>query len=185
IRLMQEPVKALTQSFTRTKARSLAAFERSLELHTNSSNNTIFADVAGDIAYFHANFIPRRDTTFDWTRPVDGSNPATEWNGVLSIDESPNVVNPANGWLYNTNNWPWTAAGANSPKRAEYPKYVESGTENARGLHAVRVLDDRRDFTIEGLRAAAYDSYLPAFEPLIPVVLKSYDGSSDSTLKAR
>ena len=60
-----------------------------MELHTNSSNNTIFADADGNIAYFHANFIPKRDPKFDWTKPVDGSDPATEWNGVLSIDETP------------------------------------------------------------------------------------------------
>ncbi len=87
IRLMQEPLKALTQSYTRTKARDYQSFRRSMELHTNSSNNTIFASADGDIAYFHANFIPRRDTAFDWTKPVDGSTPATEWHGLLSVDE--------------------------------------------------------------------------------------------------
>src|SRR5438105_2282009 len=64
IRLMQDPVKALTQSYTRTKARDYKTFKQSMELHTNSSNNTIFADADGDIAYFHANFIPRRDPRF-------------------------------------------------------------------------------------------------------------------------
>ncbi len=52
-----------------------------MELKANSSNNTIFADADGDIAYFHGNYIPRRDTKFDWTKPVDGSNPETEWQG--------------------------------------------------------------------------------------------------------
>src|SRR5579862_4138964 len=44
IRLMQEPLKALTQSYTRTKAKTYKAFRQTMELHTNSSNNTIFAD---------------------------------------------------------------------------------------------------------------------------------------------
>src|SRR5439155_4230893 len=73
IALMQEPVKALTQSYTRTKARTYKEFKQIMELHTNSSNNTIYADADGDIAYFHGNFIPRRDPKFDWTKPVDGS----------------------------------------------------------------------------------------------------------------
>src|SRR5204863_1285523 len=137
-RLMQEPVKALSQSYTRTKATDYKSFLRTMELHTNSSNNTIFADASGNIAYLHANFIPKRDTRFDWTRPVDGSDPATEWKGVLSVDETPHLLNPANGWLYNTNNWPWTAAGPNSPKKSDYPAYVENGGENARGTHAIR-----------------------------------------------
>src|SRR4029079_16645933 len=97
-------------------------FRETMELHTNSSNNTIFADADGDIAYFHSNFIPKRDDKFDWTKPVDGSDPAPEWHGVLSIDETPGLLNPPNGWLYNTNHWPWTAAGANTPQKAKTPR---------------------------------------------------------------
>ena len=175
VRLMQEPVKALTQSYTRTKARNYREFRQTMELHTNSSNNTIFADAEGNIAYFHANFIPKRDTRFDWTRPVDGSDPATEWGALLGIEESPHLLNPATGWLYNTNNSPWSAAGPNSPKKTNYPGYVDNGAENARGIHALKVLENRKDFTIEGLRAAAYDSYLTAFIDMIPALLRAYD----------
>ena len=174
VRLMQEPVKALTQSYTRTKANGYKAFRDTMELHTNSSNNTIFADADGTIAYFHSNFIPRRDTRFDWSKPVDGSNPATEWNGVLSTDETPGLHNPASGWLYNTNNWPWSAAGPDSPKKADFPAYVERGSENPRGVHAIQVLKDKKDFTLDSLIAAAYDSYLPAFEERIPALVKAW-----------
>jgi acyl-homoserine-lactone acylase len=175
VRLMQEPLKALTQSYSRTKAKNLKTFKETMDLHTNSSNNTIFADAEGNVAYFHSNFIPKRDTKFDWTKPVDGSNPATEWNGVLSVDESPNVFNPASGWLYNTNNWPWSAAGPNSPKKADYPAYVERSEENPRGIHAIKVLSAKKDFTLDSLIEAGYDSYLPEFELLIPTLLKAYD----------
>ena len=179
VRLMQEPVKALIQSYTRTKARDYKTFRQTMDLHTNSSNNTIYADAEGNIAYFHANFIPRRSPRFDWTRPVDGSDPATEWNGVLSVDETPHLLNPASGWLYNTNNWPWSAAGPSSPKRENYPAYVESGGENARGVHAMRVLQGKKDFTLESLIAAAYDSYLPAFQDMIPALLKAWERIPD------
>ena len=77
IRLMQEPIKALTQSYTRTKAKDYKSFRQTPELKANSSNNTIFADADGDIAYWQGNFIPNRDPRFDYTKPVDGSDPAT------------------------------------------------------------------------------------------------------------
>jgi len=186
VRLMQEPVKALTQSYTRTKARDYKSFRQTMELHTNSSNNTIFADASGNTAYFHSNFIPRRDPSFDWTRPVDGSNPATEWKGLLSVDETPHLLNPKSGWLYNTNNWPWSAAGPSSPKKEDYPPYVENGGESARGLHAIRVLEKTKDFTLDSLISAAYDSYLPWFEKPIPALIKAWDGTPDSNpLKAK
>jgi acyl-homoserine-lactone acylase len=174
-RLMEEPLKALTQSYTRTKAKNLGEFKEIMNLHTNSSNNTVFADSDGNIAYFHSNFIPKRDTKFDWTKPVDGSDPATEWQGVHSVDEAPNVFNPKSGWLYNTNNWPWSAAGPDSPKQKDYPAYVDRNTENPRGVHAIRVLSRRKDFTPETVIAAAFDRQLPEFELLVPSLLNAYD----------
>ena len=185
-RIMEEHIKALEQSYSRTKAKDYKSYRQTMELMGNSSNNTIFADVDGDIAYFHGNYIPRRDTSFDWTKPVDGSNPATEWKGLLTVDESPHLLNPKSGWLYNSNNWPWSAAGPSSPKKEDYPAYVENGGESARGLHAVRVLQNKKDFTIDSLIAAAYDSYLTWFEKPIPALLKAWDQTPASNpLKAK
>ena len=185
VRLMEEPLKALTQSFRRTKARNYADFRKTLELHTNSSNNTIYADADGVTAYFHANFVPKRDLKFDWKKPVDGSDPATEWGPPLSIDASPLVVSPKNGWLYNTNNWPFSAAGADSPRQKDFAAYVERGVENPRGIHAIRVLSGKKDFTVDSLVAAAYDDYLPAFADLVPALVRAYDDAPASNpLKA-
>ena len=185
-RLMQEPVKALTQSYTRTKTKDYQGFRATMDLHTNSSNNTIYADADGNIAYFHGNFIPRRDTKFDWTRPVDGSDPETEWHGLLSVDETPHLLNPKSGWLFNTNNWPWSAAGASSPKREDYPRYVDNGSESARGLHAIRVLENKKDFTLDSFMGAAYDTYLTWFEKPIPALIKAWDAApADHPLKAK
>jgi acyl-homoserine-lactone acylase len=175
IRLMQKPVEALSQSFLRTKARTLVAYEKVMALHANSSNNTVYADADGHIAYFHPQFVPRRDDRFDWTRPVDGSDPATEWHGVHGIENSPHVIDPPNGWIQNTNDWPYSAAGRYSPKRARFPRYMDNAGESPRGLHAIRVLQGRKDFTPERLRDAAYDSYLTAFAQLVPPLLAAYD----------
>ncbi|MDR7049321.1 acyl-homoserine-lactone acylase [Duganella sp. 3397] len=175
VKLMNEPLKALTQSFLRTKARNYQEFYKSMELRTNSSNNTVYADADGNIAYFHGNFIPRRNPRFDFKHPVDGSDPATEWQGLHEVKETITLFNPKNGWIYNTNNWPYTAAGAYSPKASDYPAYMSMNPENPRGIHAVRVMENRKDFTIDSLIAAAYDPALPAFEPLLPQLFAAYD----------
>ncbi|HEV2299619.1 MAG TPA: penicillin acylase family protein [Candidatus Acidoferrales bacterium] len=187
IRLMQEPIKALIQDFTRTKATNYKTFRQTMELHTNSSNNTIFADSDGDIAYFHGNFIPRRDTRFDWTKPVDGSNPATDWRGLLTIDETPHLLNPPSGWLYNSNDAPWNAAGPGSLKKEDFPIYVETGGESARGIHAVRVLSNAKNLTLDALiSSVAFDSYLPWFEKAMPALMNAWDAAPDSDpLKAK
>jgi acyl-homoserine-lactone acylase len=186
VKLMQLPIKQLEQSFLRTKARDYRSFLKTIDLQANSSNNTIFADADGDIAYFHGNFIPKRDPRFDFTKPVDGSDPATDWHGTLSLEETPHLLDPKSGWLYNSNNAPWSAAGPSSPKKQDYPAYVEMGGESARGLHAVRVLGDKKDFTLDSLIGAAYDSYLTWFAKPIPALVKAWDDApASSPLKAK
>jgi acyl-homoserine-lactone acylase len=175
VKMMDEPLKALTQSYSRTKARDYKAFYKAMELRTNSSNNTVYADAKGNIAYFHGNFIPKRDPRFDWSKPVDGSTPATEWQGLHAIKDTITLFNPASGYISNTNNWPFSSSGASSPKRQDYPDYMWSLPENARGRHAERVLKDAKGFTLDSLIAAAYDSQLTAFEPLVPQLLKDYE----------
>jgi acyl-homoserine-lactone acylase len=186
VRLMQEPVKALMQSYGRTKARSLADYRKTMDLQANSSNNTLYADADGNIAFFFTNFVPKRDPKFEWNRPVDGSDPATEWQGLLSNDDVPHVINPASGYVYNSNDWPWDAAGKGSIDRAKYPPYVEkSNNEMPRGIHAIRVLSNKKDFTVQGLIDAAFDSYQPAFATSIPALVRAWDQMPDSPLKQK
>ena len=175
IALMNKPVEALEQSWLRTKANDYASYVKVAELKANSSNNTIFADDKGEIAYLHPQFIPRRDDRFDYTKPVDGSDPATDWKGLLPLDAAPHLLNPPNGWIFNTNDWPYSAAGPYSPKQADYPRYMDSFGENPRGIHATRLLTDQRDFTIASLISNAFDSYLPAFARQIPILVADYD----------
>ena len=187
VKMMNNPLDAIQQSYGRTKAKSFDEFKQVMMLRTNSSNNTVYADADGNIAYFHGNFIPKRDTSIDFRRPVNGSDPRTEWQGLHTLDEVILLKNPSNGWLMNTNNWPFTAAGPNSPKIAEWPVYMsEQREDNARGVHAVRVLQNRRDFTLDRLIGAAYDSYLPAMEQIVPPVVAAYDAlPATDPLKAK
>jgi acyl-homoserine lactone acylase PvdQ len=175
IKLMNIPIPALEQSYLRTKATNYAEYRKTMELQANSSNNTIFADADGDIAYWHGNFIPRRDARFDYTKPVDGSDPATDWHGLLPLDQTPQLRNPASGYLFNVNDSPWNGAGSSSLKQSDFPAYVEQGIESARGTHAMRVLAGRKDFTLDSLLAAAFDSYQPWFARTLPKLIAAYD----------
>ena len=183
--LMEEPMSALIQSWDRTKRRNLAGYRENMSMHTNSSNNTVYADSEGNIAYWHSNFVPQRRNDVDLTQPVDGSISENDWAMPHSIDETPNVFNPPVGWIQNTNNWPYSAAGPDSPREADYPRYFQRSGENARGIHAMRVLENRSDFTLEKLLEAAYSSQMPGFEPIIPALIRAYDTAPGSNpLKA-
>jgi acyl-homoserine-lactone acylase len=175
VALMNKPLEALQQSWLRTRANDYAAYMKVAELKANSSNNTIYADDKGNIAYLHPQFIPKRDDRFDYTKPVDGSDPSTDWQGLLPLDKAPHLLNPPTGWIFNTNDWPYSAAGPDSPKQADFPRYMDSVGENPRGLHATRVLTGRHDFTLASLIDTAFDPYLPAFARQLPILIADYD----------
>ena len=184
--LMEEPQSALMQSYGRTKASNLADYRENMEMHTNSSNNTVYADSEGNIAYWHSNFVPERDNEIDWTEPVDGSSSANDWGEPHSIAETPNVFNPSVGWIQNTNNWPYSSAGPDSPREADYARYFQRSGENPRGIHAVMVLDGKTDFTLETLMEAAFDSYQPGFEDIVPALVGAHSrAASSNPLKAQ
>ena len=92
--MMDRPVEALQQSFLRTKATDLLV-PQVARLQANSSNNTIFADDKGEIAYLHPQFVPRRDDRFDYTKPVDGSDPATDWGALHRAQRAAQRDQPA------------------------------------------------------------------------------------------
>lgn len=183
--MMWEPVTALQQSFIRTKQEGYKGFREMMDLKTNSSNNTVYADAEGNIAYFHGNFIPIRDEQFDYSKPVEGSDPATDWKGLHDVDEAITILNPKNGWIQNCNSTPFTAALENSPIKEDYPYYMSTAPENFRGIHAIRLLKEADELTLDQLITLAYDPVITGFEELIPGLVLAYDqaGQSRGNLK--
>jgi acyl-homoserine-lactone acylase len=186
VQLMHRPVKALEQSFLRTKTSDLASYLKVAERHANSSNATLFASDKGEIAYLHPQFVPVRAPKFDWTKPVDGSDPATDWQGEHSLDQLPSVANPKSGFVFNVNNWPWTAAGPDSKKQADFAPYMDSAGENPRGPNALRLLSGDRKFDLSSLTTTAYDTYLTGFADTLPAVVAAWEAlPAGDALKAR
>ncbi len=168
-------MKGLIQSWKRTKAKSFDEFKKIMDLLANTSNNTVYADAEGNIAYWHGNFIPKRDPKYDWSKPVDGTTSATEWKGLHTVDESVHIYNPANGWIENCNSTPFTAAGKYSPLKENYPAYMAPDGQNFRGINAVRILGQENSYTLDKVIAKGYDTYLAAFEVLIPALINAFE----------
>ena len=139
-----------------------------MDLKANTSNNTVFADNKGNIAYWHGNYMPIRDFKLNWSKPVDGSTKETEYKGLHEVSETVHVYNPENGWIQNCNSTPFTSAGNNSPIKTNYPSYMAPDGENFRGVNATRLLSKVDSINLDELIKLGYDNFLPAFEVLIP-----------------
>lgn len=181
LRSFNRSMTSLIQSWQRTKAKGFEDYKKVMDLKANTSNSTVFADYKGNIAYWHGNYVPVRDKSMNWSKVMDGSVAATEWKGLHSVDETVHLYNPANGWLQNCNSTPYTAAGENSPKKSDYPAYMAPDGENFRGVNAVRVLSAGSGYTLDKVIEAGYDTYLSAFEVLVPALVKAFDQSIKPT----
>ena len=181
VRGYNRSLKSLMQSFLRTKTKGLEDYKKNMSMYANTSNNTVFADNKGNIAYWHGDYVPRRDKKLNWSLPVDGTTAATEWKGLHTLDEIVHVYNPATGWIQNCNSTPFTVSGSSSPKKENYPAYMAPDGENFRGINATRVLSSENKFTIDKTIAAGYNRKLSAFEVLIPALVSSFEKNVSAT----
>ena len=180
-------MKALIQSWLRTKTKGFADFKKVMDLRSNTSDNTVFADNKGNIAYWHGNYIPRRNKKFDYSQPVDGSTSSSDWKGIYALDSIVHVYNPATGFIQNCNSTPFTVSGKSSPRKEDYPLYTAPDGENFRALNALSLLSDASDITIDKMiHNIGYNHHLAAFDVIIPALLKDYDElSASDTLKTK
>lgn len=170
-------LNALMQSWLRTKAKGFEEFKKIMELRSNTSDNTVFADHKGNIAYWHGNFVPKRSKKFDYSLPVDGTTSETDWKGIFGLDQIVHVYNPATGYIQNCNSTPFTVSGKSSPKKENYPAYMAPDGENFRGLNAARLLSNAGKLTVDKMITdIGYNHHLTAFDRLVPALVKDYDG---------
>ncbi len=173
--------KALLESWLITKANNLGEYKKAMNLLSNATNNTVYADDKGNIVFWYGNFMPKRDPKLDWTQPVDGSTSTTEWQGLHTLDQIVHVYNPATGWIQNCNSTPFTSSGKSSPVESEYPAYMAPGGQNYRAITAMKLLDDGKKLTLSQLMEKGYNRYLAAFDDLLPPLFNAYNKAPDST----
>lgn len=171
---------ALLESWQITKANTFAEYKKAMALLSNGTNNTVYADDQGNIAFWYGNFMPRRNPKLDWTKPVDGSVTATEWKGMHPLDEIVHVYNPATGWIQNCNATPFASSGTASPDKNAYPFYMAPDGQNFRGVHAIQLFENAGKMTMDELIKKGYDHYLAAFDVLLPSLYNAYDQAPDS-----
>lgn len=168
-------MNSLVQSWVRTKSTDFDGYKKAMDLKANTSNNTIYADSKGNIAYWHGNYIPVRDKKLNWSQLIDGSTSTTQWKGLHNVSETVHIYNPSNGWIQNCNSTPFSVAGFNSPKKINYQPYMAPDGESFRGINAVRLLSKGENYTLDKVIADGYDTKLSIFEVLIPALIASFE----------
>jgi acyl-homoserine-lactone acylase len=142
------------------KARNLEEFRTALAPMQMMFMNLLYADCDGNIWYLYNGRVPRRNPAFDWTRPVDGSDPAAEWLGVHELDELPQALNPAAGFLQNCNSTPFAVTDGDNPQPERFPPYMvgDGNVRNRRSLRSLEMLRGMQGVDFAAWQASAFDT---------------------------
>lgn len=144
------------------KAKTFAEWEAQLSRLAIPSTNFIYADETGTIAYVYNAAIPDRpeDVRANWRSILPGDRSDLIWRGAVDFAALPKIVNPASGWLYNSNNTPFTAAGAGSDldPRAFDPLMGIELKQTNRSRRAYKLLSEAAVLDRATLQAIKYDT---------------------------
>ena len=175
LKVVNHSLKGMMQSWLRIKTGGFDDFKKVMELRTNISNNTVFADDKGNIAYWHGNAVARRDTAFDYSRPVDGSTSKSDWKSLYAVDSTIHIYNPKNGYVQSCNATPFAVSGPESPKQENYPIYMAPDGQSPRSITAIRLLTAASKLTVDSfIHTIGYSRYLSGFDILLPSLFDAY-----------
>ena len=165
----------LDSLYAMSKARSLSEFKTIMARLGFPFGSFVYADRAGNIFYLYNGGVPRRSLKFDWTKPVDGSNPETEWQGYHSFDELPQLTNPKTGFIQNANSTPFFTTTEGNPIPSNYPKYMVGELDNARARVARLILSTKDKFNFEDWARVAFDTRVNEAETEIAQLVTEWE----------
>ena len=120
----------IEQYYRLSKAQDFAGWQAAMALQQIPSTNFIYADRTGNIAYIYNATFPDRRQGPDWRGVVPGDNSALIWDKAIAWNKVPQIINPASGFLFNSNNTPFVAAGPGSELNpSDYPAIMGVETD--------------------------------------------------------
>lgn len=169
----------LGEWYAMTRARSVDELKTAMEPRAMLFGNVMAADTAGHTFYLYNGAVPRRDPSFDWRRAVDGSDTTTEWRGYHTLDELPQLSDPASGWMQNCNTSPFLLTDQGNPDPARFPRYMVTEGDNSRGKVSRTILASQPKFSWEEWVRLGFDTRVGRADSLLPLLLA--DGSTADT----
>ncbi|KAB7648210.1 penicillin acylase family protein [Polymorphobacter fuscus] len=115
-------VRQVEQYYRLNKARNLDEWREAMAMQAVAGTNFVYADAAGHIGMFYNARFPRRASGYDWKGVLPGDTSKTLWTDYHPWADDPMTVDPAAGWVANSNNTPFlSTAPADEQARGDFP----------------------------------------------------------------
>ncbi len=170
-----EAFKAIEQWYKMSKSKSFDQWHSALSIKGIPCTNIVYADREDNIFYISNARQPKRNTDFDWSGVLPGNVSETLWpTQEWVIDSLPQVKNPASGYVFNTNNTPYSSSSSIDnpvPTKAHSTMgYLPQNEENNRSLRLMELLESKETYSYHDFLRIKYDRTYPT-----PLKSRPYD----------
>jgi len=165
------------QALALLRVRNVDDFKKAMALRQFPIFNCVYADRSGTIYYLYNGAVPKRDPAFDWRRPVDGSDPRTEWQGFHGLGDLPQIENPPCGWLQNCNQSPFKTLDEGNLDPSDFPSYMveDRDSQKRRALISRKLLRDARELTLDQFEDLTFDTTIYWASTELPKLARELD----------
>ena len=156
-------LKAPEQWYQMTKASNLEEFKEAIKLQGVGTQNIIYADKEDNIFFMCNGAFPYRNPNYNWKKIVPGNTSKTLWEPKFHpIKDLPQLLNPDCGYIYNSNNRPFSSTcEAECPKPEDYdPTMGFLQYETNRGLRIQELMEkhEGEQLSYTDIKTIKYDT---------------------------
>jgi acyl-homoserine-lactone acylase len=164
--MVGKTIRMAEQWYKMNKAKNFNEFKKALEIRGLASLNIVYADKEDNIYYLSNGRFPNRNPNYDWSKVLPGNTSETLWNDdIIPLDSLPQVLNPTSGWVFNTNNTPFSSTALiNNPKETALNKimgYQSVGLENNRSNRFLELMNQYDSISYDDFKRIKYDNQYP------------------------
>ena len=158
-----QDIRGVEQWYRMDKARNFSEFYKAMQMTAIPGFNTIYADKHDTIFYVSNGKIPLREQGYDWQNTVHGNTSKTLWTSFHPLKDLPQYVNPASGYLVNTNHTPFNATGVKDNLQAKDfdPTMGYETKNNNRSIRFQELISKYEKLSYEDFKRIKYDNQLP------------------------
>lgn len=173
----------LRQYWDMGKSKSFAEYQAVMKRLQVPSFNIVYGDKEGHVQYLYNGVLPKHaDGNRDyWGGLVPGDTSATLWKDTHAYEDLPKVIDPASGFVQNSNDPPWVSTWPQAIQAKDYPAYMaNNGPMSLRAQQSAHLMADPPKITFEDFTARKLTVHVLMTDRVLDELLAAAAASRDT-----